>query len=90
MAITAPPVLQVTYQSATEDDPTDVSNEAFPAGWGTDGNEFEYNLADQIWQYNLKTKNYSAAGTYTITMVSGDDSEYIIDPTCTATFLRTQ
>ena len=54
----------------------------------TEGNEFEYNLVDQVWQYNLKTKDYTAAGTYTITIVSGDDSEYIIDPTCEALFER--
>jgi hypothetical protein len=86
--IGAPPVLQVSFRSTTEGDPVDVSADAYPVGWGTEGNQFEYNFVDQVWQYNLKTKNYSAAGTYTIKMVSGDDSEYIIDPTCQATFER--
>jgi hypothetical protein len=84
----APPVIQILFASSLGGDPQDVTDDAYPAGWGTDGNEFEYNLADGIWQYNLKTKDYSAAGTYTITMVSGDESEYLIDPTCEAAFER--
>jgi len=86
--LSTPPVLQVTYRASESAEPMDVTGVALPAGFGTDGNEFEYNLADQVWQYNLKTKNYSAGGTYTITIVSGDDAEYAIDPTCTAVFLR--
>ena len=86
--LTSPPVLQVTYQSIPTAEPVDVSDDAYPAGWGTEGNQFEYNPAEGVWQYNLKTKDYSAAGEYTITMVTGDDSEYVIDPTCTAVFLR--
>jgi hypothetical protein len=86
--LTAPPVLQVMFQSTAGGSPVDVTGDALPAGHGTDGNEFEYNLVDRVWQYNLKTKNYSAPGTYTITMVSGDASEYLIEPTCEATFER--
>jgi hypothetical protein len=37
--------------------------------------------------FNLKTKNYSAAGTYTTTMESGDTDEYLVDPTCTGSFV---
>jgi len=88
LELTVPPVLQVMFQSDPGGTPVDVTGDALPAGHGTDGNEFEYNLADQLWQYNLKTKDYSAAGTYTITMVSGDDAEYVIEPTCEATFKR--
>jgi hypothetical protein len=84
--MTAPPVLQVMFQSATGGDPVDVTDDALPAGFGTEGNEFEYNLAEGVWQYNLKTKDYTAAGTYTITMVSGNDTEYTIDPMCEAAF----
>jgi sugar lactone lactonase YvrE len=87
--LAAPPVVQVLFDSSQGGDPQDVTGDAYPAGWGTEGNQFEYNVGDGIWQYNLKTKNYTAAGSYTITMVSGDDSEYVIDPTCTAVFLRT-
>jgi hypothetical protein len=82
--ITAPPVIQVIFQP-TVGDAEDVTNEALSAGQGTDGNQFEF--SDGKWQFNLKTKNYSGAGTYTITMVSGDECEYVIDTTCTASFM---
>ena len=88
LELTAPPVLQVIFTPAEGGGAIDVTDDALPVGFGTEGNQFEYNLADQVWQYNLKTKDYTAAGTYTITMVSGDDSEYLIDPTCEATFER--
>ena len=39
------------------------------------------------WQFNLKTRNYEAPGTYTITMVSGDGAEYRVEPTCEAQFV---
>ena len=56
------------------------------AGAGTEGNQFEF--LDSKWQFNLKTKNYTAEGTYTTTMESGDTSEYVIaDPTCTGMFV---
>ena len=90
LEITAPPVLQVMFQAAGGAGAVDVTDDALPAGHGTEGNEFEYNLADQVWQYNLKTKNYSAPGAYTIVIVSGDDSEYSIEPTCTEVFERTE
>jgi N-acetylneuraminic acid mutarotase len=84
--ITAPPVIQVTYQSAPDASAVDVTDDAYPAGMGTDGNAFEYNIADDAWQFNLKTKNYTASGTYTITMKSGDETEYLVD-TCEAQFV---
>ncbi len=55
---------------------------------GTDGNQFEFNVDDRLWQYNLKTNNYDAPGTYTLTVASGNESEYFIDPACTAIFVK--
>jgi hypothetical protein len=55
------------------------------AGAGTDGNQFEF--LDSKWQFNLKAKNYSATGTYTTTLESGDTDEYLVDPTCTGSFV---
>jgi hypothetical protein len=52
---------------------------------GTVGNQFEWD--GEKWHYNLGTKNLTAAGTYTVTMVSGDDCEYIVEPTCEAVFV---
>ena len=74
--IAALPVLQVTLTTTGTTEVIDVSEDALPAGQGTDGNQFVF--SEGLWRFNLKTKNYSAAGTYTITMVSGDDSEYSV------------
>ncbi len=80
------PVIQVLYSSSINVDAIDVTDEALAAGHGTDGNEFVF-TEDMLWQFNLKTKNYTAPGTYTVTMESGDDSEYVIEPTCTVQFI---
>ncbi len=84
--IAALPVLQVLYDSGIRGDPVDVTNDALPAGQGTEGNQFVF-TDDLKWQFNLKTRNYTAVGTYNITMVSGDDSEYMIEPMCEAGFV---
>jgi len=84
--INALPVLQVLYRSIPGGDPVDVSNDALPAGQGTDGNQFVF--TDDRWRFNVKTNNYTAEGTYEINMVSGYDTEYVIDPTCVTYFER--
>lgn len=85
--ITAPPAIQVLFVAAMADDAIDVTNEALSAGAGTEGNQFQFEFLIDKWQFNLKTKNYSAPGTYTITMESGDTGEYLVDPTCSASFI---
>ena len=64
----------------------DVTSESLPAGQGTEGNQFVF-TSEGKWQFNLKTTNYSALGTYTISIITGNSSEYIINPSCTATFV---
>jgi hypothetical protein len=81
--IAALPVLQILYHASSNVEPIDVTDEALPAGEGTDGNQFVYTV-DGLWQFNMKTRNYSSPGTYTINIVSGDDSEYSIDQSYTA------
>jgi len=83
--IMAPPVIQVQFTSAIGEPAVDVTDDAYPAGEGTEGNQFEY--SDDLWRFNLKTRNQTAAGIYTISMISGNDLEYVIDPTCEAAFL---
>ena len=85
-AIDSPPVLQVIFDSGIAANPEDVTAYALSAGWGTDGNQFEYDISTGLWHFNLKTKNYTAAGTYIISIVSGDDIEYTIDSS-TASFV---
>ena len=84
--LNAPPVVQVIYDSGVPGDSSiDVSDDALPAGQGMDGNIFVF--TESGLQFNLKVKKFEAAGTYTITMVSGNGAEYLIAPTCTAQFV---
>ena len=50
-----------------------------------EGNQFDYTAGK--WRFNLKTKNYTAAGTYTIKLISGDELEYSV-AACEAYFVR--
>ena len=83
--IAAPPVIQVQFTSAIGQPAVDISDDAYPAGEGTDGNQFVF--SDDRGRFNLKTRNQTAVGIYTVTMLSGDNTEYVIDPTCEATFV---
>jgi hypothetical protein len=86
--IAAAPVIQVLFVSEGGGDPVDVTEDALPAGQGTEGNQFVYTEEDGKWHFNLKRTNYTAPGTYTVKMVSGDDMEYGIEqPTCEARFV---
>jgi len=87
--IDAPPVIQITFQPEVGY-AEDVTDEALFAGQGTDGNQFVFTGSNL--QFNLMTKSYSSPGTYTITMVSGDESYVINDnpdngPICEAQFV---
>lgn len=83
----APPVIKVIFTSSVNGVASDVTDDALHAGSGTDNNQFVYNSSTGQWQFNLKTKNYDAPGTYVITIASGDSSDYLIDPTCSASFI---
>jgi hypothetical protein len=83
--LTPPPVVQVWYEHGSSDI-EDVSGDALPAGKGDDGNEFVF-TDEGKWQFNLKTSNYSASGTYTIFMESGDNTTYVFGPTCETQFV---
>jgi len=83
-ALNSPPVIQVTYVP-TVGPSADVTPDALTSGKRSDGNQFE--LTGDSWAFNLWTKNYTAVGRYEATMVSGDPSEYVIDPTCRGVFV---
>ena len=81
---TAPPVVQVMLDGAASGE-GDVSDDVLPAGQGYEGNQFVF-TDDSKWQFNLKTKNYSAPGTYIVSMESGDPDAYEFVPQCVAQF----
>ena len=81
----APPVLQVRYQSGIDGTPEDVSDQILWVGQGTAGNAFVF--SGSKWRFNLKIGNYTAPGTYTMTMISGNGAEYRVEPICEAQFI---
>lgn len=81
--IASAPVIQVIFNPGVGP-AIDVTADALPVGQGTDGNQFEF--SDQKWRFNLKTGNYTAAGTYNIQMLSGDELEYGVE-SCQADFV---
>ena len=84
--ITSPPVIQVIFEPSGGGGAIDVTDDALSAGKGTQGNQCYFDSAGGKWAYNLMTKNYTAAGTYTITVISGTAC-YSIATTCTASFM---
>jgi hypothetical protein len=83
--VASPPVLQVTGKDSGGSN-ADLTNQGLFAGQGTETKQFVFSY-DGKWQFNLMTKNYSTLGTYTISILTGDSSEYAIEPSCTAIFM---
>lgn len=85
LLVGAAPVIQVMFVGTDGGAPADVTDQALSVGLATEGNQFVF--TDGRWQFNLMTKNYTAPGTYRVSMVSGDSWEYVVDPTCQADFV---
>ena len=51
------------------------------------GNRFFFFGGLGQWLQGLPTEQFTAPGTYTVTMVSGDKDEYVFDPACEATYV---
>jgi len=83
--VASPPVLQVTGKDSGGSN-IDLTNEGLFAGQGTVKKQFDFTVEGR-WQFNLMTKNYSDPGTYTISILTGNSSEYVIEPSCRAIFM---
>jgi hypothetical protein len=83
--LSAPPVVNVTYDTSEIIPGYDA--DLVPPGLSDDGNAFRYDPVAQLWILNLATKQFKAAGNYTVTVKAGDSS-YVIDPACSQTFTR--
>lgn len=79
--LVAPPVVEVTFEPESE-----ATAAALFPGVGGDGAAFVFFLRQ--WHLLLKLEEFAEPGTYTVTMASGDPSEYRIDPTCEGQFIR--
>jgi len=82
--LAAAPTIRVFLTAGGGGDAVDVTDASLPAGLGTEGNAFVY--TGNGWQYNLKTSEFREKGTYTVLMTSGDEAEYLVEPTCVAWF----
>jgi hypothetical protein len=73
----AAPVIEIQFNSEPYVGPT--ADNLLSSGQGDDGNQFSYNSADQTWQFNLNSRQFTAPGTYTVTAISGDSAEYTLN-----------
>jgi len=67
------------------------THDLLPLGSANDDNLFRFDPDSGQWVYNLGTKLFTATGTYTVMVTSGENGEYIIsfpDGNCTQTFER--
>ena len=85
LELVASPVIQVLFKATSSFTTIDVTDDALSARNADEGNLFSY--LDSKWRFNLGTKSYTSSGSYTVTMVSGDSSEYIVSPTCSGFFV---
>jgi len=81
------PVVNVTY-TANGGTAADVTSELDPLGQSSSGNVFNFDSTTNTWWFNLATTPFSAWGTYTVSLQSGDSSKYLVSPQCSGTFVR--
>lgn len=87
--IESPPVVDVTFtDGVVSSDAVEFTEQMDALGPPSDGNAFRYDADSGHWINNLSTKIYTAPGTYTVRVLSGDDTSYIIDPSCVNEFIR--
>lgn len=84
--LTALPAVQLLYSPGAGAEPVDMTSAVAPAGRSNKGQAFRSSRGD-TWIYNLKTKKNLPPGTYTVQIGSGDGTEYVVEPTCTGTFV---
>jgi len=84
----APPVVTVSYTAVNGTTAVDETDLLDPLSQSSSGNSFGYDANTQTWHYNLSTSPYSAAGTYTVTLTTGDATKYAVSPTCSGVFVR--
>lgn len=82
-----PPVVNISFSPATGGPAVDVTSELVSVGHATEGNQFVYATDSGRWVFNLASTPFQAAGTYTVTVASGD-SAYTVSPTCSGQFIR--
>lgn len=82
------PIVNVSYLPTNNLNQIDVTSELLSPGSASSGNVFQYDPVNQTWSFNLSSKPYSAAGTYTVSMLSGDVTKYDFNASCQQAFVR--
>lgn len=83
----AAPVINVSY-AAVNSAAVDDTSLLDAIGQASTGNVLKYNSTTQTWQFNLGTSAFTAPGTYTVSLRTGDSTSYTVSPTCIGTFVR--
>ena len=89
--ITAPPVINVIFNGVVYGDGTNDEEVLEPVGKSNEDNVAAYNSENGFWEYRVATKQFSASGTYSVIVRSGDMNEYTIGTTggqCNQIFTR--
>lgn len=86
--VTSPPVVNVTFDGFIYGDGNTDDGVLESVGSSNEGNVFAYNEDSGYWEYRVGTKQFPAAGTYTVDVRSGNEEEYTINPSCSQTFTR--
>lgn len=79
--LAAAPVVKIFFTADPAVPPVEVSDLVMPAGNSNTGAAFRY-TDGEIWKYNLKTRRFAVPGVYTVSLASGDEAEYRVDPDC--------
>lgn len=82
----AGPVIEVSFVGV--DGTETQTSDALAPGASSVGNSFNFDVMTYDWWFNLSTVPYTAPGTYTVRMKSGDATKYTITTTCAGTFVR--
>ena len=78
-----PPVVAVSF-SSTSTAAVDQTSLLVPVGQSSTGNQFSFDASTGSWQFNLGTTPFTAAGTYTVSVQSGNASQYQVGNSCSA------
>ena len=77
----AAPVVQVLFTPAEGEETLDVTADV------TWKDSFTFTRKG-YWRLSLNRYRMETPGTYLVTMESGDESEYLIDPTCSESIIK--
>jgi len=78
-----PPVVNVSFSSTTTP-AVDETSLLAPLGSSSSGNQFNFDASTDTWWFNLGTTPFTAPGTYTVSLQSGDTTQYAIANSCSA------